>query len=406
MDSLITAAGRALAAGDPLGALKLVALRDDAPALALRGTAMAQIGDFAKARALLRAAAKAFGVKEVVAHARCVIAEAEVALASRELAWDAKALHAAANSLEARGDITNASHARYLFVRRLLLIGQLEAAEKALAKLDDARLTPLLRTTHELVIAGLAIRRIRTHEARAALMRAEQSARVAGIPALWGEVDAALRVLDSPAARRIAGGTDEPMKLEEVEALFASKSLVVDACRLTVRQGAKVIPLSSRPVLFTLARALAEAWPGDVTRDALVSRAFRLKRADESLRARLRVEIGRLRRELKPLAEVEATPQGFALQPRKATDVVVLALPVEEEYATVLALLSDGEAWSTSALALALNQSQRTVQRALDELAAANKVQCYGRGRALRWLTPPLPGFTTALLLPASPPLV
>ena len=406
MDSLINAAGRALATGDPVGALKLVALRDDPPALALRGMAMAQIGDFARARALLRAAAKAFGAKEPVARARCVVADAEVALASRDLAWDAKALEAAAATLEARGDLANASHARYLFVRHLLLIGRLEAAERALRKLDDARLTPLLRTTHELVIAGLAIRRVRAAEARQALMRAEQAARVAGIPALWGEVDAALRVLDSPAARRVARGSDEPVKLADVETLFASKTFVVDACRLAVRQGSRVISLASRPVLFTLVRALAEAWPGDVSRDALVLRAFRMKRADESSRARLRVEIGRLRRELKALAVLEATPLGFTLKPAKATEVVVLALPVEEEYAQVLALLSDGEAWSSSALGLALNQSQRTVQRALDELAAANKVQSFGGGRAKRWLTPPLPGFTTALLLPASPTLV
>ena len=401
MDTLITAAGRALGKGDPLGALKLIALRDDAPALALRGISMAQLGEFARARVLLRGAARGFGTKEPVARARCVVAEAEVALASRDLGWRVNALESARATLEAHGDLANAAHARYLEVRRLLLIGRLADAERALAGLDAARLTPALRAAHELVVAGIAIRRIRTQEARAALMRAERAARDAGIPALWAEVDSALRILNTMAARRIAKGKDEPLRLEEVEALLASKAFVVDACRLAVRQAGVVIPLAKRPVLFTLARALAEAWPHDVSRDALVARAFRLKLADESLRARLRVEIGRLRRVLRPLADITATKQGFALGVRRSRNVVVLALPVEEEYAQVLALLADGESWSSSALSLVLGTSQRTVQRALDELAAAGKVQTFGRGRARRWLTP-LPGFTTVLLLPTA----
>jgi len=400
MDALITDAGRALAAGDPLGALKLVALRNDAPALALRGIAMAQLGDFVKAKALLRAAARGFGAKESLARARCVVAQAEVALASRDLAFPSKTLDAARATLEAQGDTVNAAHARYLEVRRLLLIGRLEDAERALTKIP-AELPAPLRTAHELVIAGIAIRRIRTQEARDALMRAERAAQEAGIPALWAEVDTALRMLNTMAARRIAKGEDTPLKLDGVEALLASKALVVDACRLTVRRDGAVIDLAKRPVLFILARALAEAWPGDVSRDALVARAFRLKLADDSHRARLRVEIGRLRRVLRTLGDVTATKQGFALKTR-AREVVVLALPVEEEYAQVLALLSDGEAWSSSALGTALGSSQRTAQRALDELALAGKVQSFGRGRARRWVTPPLPGFTTTLLLPAA----
>ena len=402
MDSLITAAGRSLASGDPLGALKLISLRDDAPALALRGIAMAQLGEFARARVLLRGAARGFGAKEPVSRARCVVAEAEVALASRDLGWRVNALESARAILESHGDLANAAHAHYLEVRRLLLIGRLVDAERALAGLDAARLTPALRAAHELVVAGIAIRRIRTKDARAALMRAERAARDAGIPALWAEVDVALRILNTMAARRIAKGKDEPMLLEEVEALLASKTFVVDACRLAVRQAGVVIPLAKRPVLLTLARALAEAWPRDVSRDALIARAFRMKLADESHRARLRVEIGRLRRVLRPLADITATKQGFVLGVRRSREVVVLALPVEEEYAQVLALLADGESWSSSALSLVLGTSQRTVQRALDDLAAAGKVQTFGRGRARRWLTPPLPGFTTALLLPTA----
>jgi hypothetical protein len=405
MDSLITAAARALAAGDPLGALNRVALRDDAPALALRGIAMAQLGDLVRAKALLRSAARAFGPKEAVARARCVVAEAEVAFASRDLGWPAKTLDAARSTLEENGDRVNAAHARYLEVRRLLLIGRLGEAERTLADLDPAPFPPALSAAHDLVVAGIAMRRLRAKAARAALARAERAARHAGIPALTAEVQSALNVLDTPAARLIAGGEQRLLLLEEVESLLASKAFVVDACRNVVRHAGTVIPLATRPVLFALARALAEAWPADMARDALVARAFRLKLADESHRARLRVEVGRLRKVIRTLAGVSATKRGFALVPRRAREVVVLAPPVEEEHAAVLAFLADGESWSSSALALALGASQRTVQRALDLLAAAGKVQSFGRGRARRWLTPPVPGFTTTLLLPAPLPI-
>jgi hypothetical protein len=404
MDSLITAAAQALAAGDPLGALKRVALRDDAPALALRGIAMAQLGDLVRAKALLRSAARAFGPREVVARARCVVAEAEIALASRELTWPPKALEAARATLEAHGDMVNAAHARYLEVRRLLLIGRLDEAERILAALDRVPLPPTLRAAHELVVAGIAMRRLRTKASRAALARAERAARDAAIPALTAEVESASLVLNTPAARLIDGGEERLLLLEEVEALLMSKALVVDACRYVVRDARTVVSLASRPVLFTLARCLSEAWPGDMPRNMLIVRAFRTKHADESHRARLRVEMGRLRSVLRPLASVRATKRGFALAPRRAREVVVLARPVEEEHAAVLAFLADGESWSSSALALALAASQRTVQRALDSLAVAGKVQSFGRGRARRWMTPPVPGFTTTLLLPAPLP--
>jgi hypothetical protein len=404
MDSLITAAARALAAGDPLGALNRVALRNDAPALALRGIAMAQLGDLVRAKALVRRAARAFGPKEAVARARCVVAEAEIALVSRDLGWPAKALDAARATLEQHGDRLNAAHARYLQVRRLLLIGRLDEAERTLGELDPAPFPPALRTAHELVVAGIAMRRLRTKAARAALARAERAAHHAGIPSLAAEVESASLILNTPAARLIARGEERPLLLDEVEALLASRALVVDACRYVVRDQRTTVSLARRPVLFALARALGEAWPGDVSRDMLVARAFRAKHADESHRARLRVEIGRLRTALRTLASVSATKRGFALAPRRDREIVVLARPVEEKHAAVLAFLADGESWSSSALALALGASQRTVQRALDSLAAAGKVQSFGRGRARRWMTPPVPGFTTTLLLPAPLP--
>jgi hypothetical protein len=405
MDSLITAAARALAAGDPLGALKRVALRDDAAALALRGIAMAQLGEFVRAKALLRRAVRAFGPKEAVARARCLVAEAEIALVSRDLNWSATALDAARVTLEEHGDRVNAAHARYLEVRRLLLIGRLDEAERALAELDPAPFPPASRTAHELVVAGIAIRRLRTKVARAALARAEDAARRAGIPALTAEVENASLVLNTPAARLIASGEERLLLLEEVEALLRSNALVVDACRHVVRHAGTVLSLATRPVLFALARALGEAWPGDVPRDVLLARAFGAKLADESHRARLRVEVGRLRRVLRTLAGVSATKRGFALAPRRTREVVVLAWPSDDEHAAVLAFLADGESWSSSALALALGTSQRTVQRALDSLATAGKVQSFGRARARRWMTPPVPGFTTTLLLSAPLPI-
>ena len=395
------AASRALAAGDPLTALNWIALSDEPQALALRGIAMAQLGDLVRGKALLRRAARAFDPKDAVARARCVIAEAEIALVSRDLGWPAKALGAARVKLEEYGDQVNAAYARYLEVRHLLLIGRLDDAERQLAELDPALFPPASRAAYELVIAGTAIRRIRTKTARAALARAGRAARQAGIPALIAEVETASLVLETPAARLIVHGEERLLFLEDVAALLASNALVIDGCRHIVRQADTVVSLARRPVLFALARALGEAWPGDVSRGTLVARAFGGKRADESHRARLRVEIGRLRKMLRTLAGVSATMSGFALVPRRALEVVVLARPLEGQHAPVLAFLADGESWSSSALALALGASQRTVQRALDSLASTGKVHSFGRGRARRWMTLPMPGFTTTLLLPA-----
>ena len=379
MDSLITAAALALAQGDPLGALNRIALRDDAPALALRGIAMARLGDLPRAKALLKSAARAFGPREAMARARCVVAEAEIALVSRDLAFPTKALDAARATLESHDDRLNAAHARTLEIRRLLLIGRLDEAERRLTELDPSPLPPALRAVQEVAVAGIAMRRLRTKTARDALARARHAAHRAGIAELMTEVDDASRLMETPVARLIAGGEERLLLLDEVEALLASKALVVDACRYAVHDAGKVVPLATRPVLFTLARALAEAWPNDVPRSTLIGRAFRGKHADESHRARLRVEVGRLRRMLKASADVSATKDGFALVPRRAREIAVLALPVEEENAAVLAFLADGESWSSSALALALGASQRTVQRALDARKGAIFTDDLGR---------------------------
>lgn len=402
MDSLITAAGRALAAGDPLGALNRVALRDDAPALALRGIAMAQLGDLVRAKALLRTARRTFAPKEAVARARCIVAEAEIALALRELSWPAKLLDAAQATLETYGDGPNAAHARYLAARRSLLIGRVDEAERKLADIDPLRFAPAFTAAYELVVAGIAMRRLKSAPARLALARARHAAHQANIPALMAEIESAALALDSPAARSIERNEDRLLLLDDVESLLASDTFVVDACRHVARLAQSVVALNTRPILFALLRALAEAWPDDAPRGALIAQAFRTTFADDSHRARLRVEIGRLRKEVEPLASIDATTRGFVLTPKRATKVVVLAPPVEEKHGAILALLSDGEPWSTSALALVLGSSQRTLQRALDSLAAIGKVESYGRGRARRWLAPSVPGFPTSLLLPVA----
>jgi len=404
MDSLITAAARALAAGDVLGALKRVALRNDAPALALRGIAMAQLGDLDRAKALLRRAAKGFGPREVVARARCALAESEIALVSRDLGAVGNALEAARATLEERGDLLNAAHARCLAVRHLLLVGRLDEAEAMLSQVDPLHFPPALMAAHELTVAGVSIRRLRTKMARAALARAERAARQAAVPALVAEVESAIRALGAPAARLIAQGEDRLVVLEEVETILDSDGLVIDACRHVIHSAPAVISLARRPVLFTLARALAEAWPADMPRGALIARAFRVKRADESHRARLRVEMGRLRAALRDIAAVTATQDGFALVADAAREVVILAPPVEQKHAPMLALLADGESWSSSALAQALHASPRTVLRALASLAAAGTVQAIGHGRSRRWMTPPVVGYPTVLLLPGPLP--
>nr|WP_294508090.1 HTH domain-containing protein [uncultured Rhodopila sp.] len=404
MDALIAASAQALATGDPLAALNWVALRGDAAALALRGIAMAQLGDFPRAKDLLRRAARAFGPHDPVSRARCVVAEAEIALVSHDPGQPRQALKSARATLEACGDRANAAHAGYLEARQLLLIGELDAAERLLDGLDAAALPPASRAGHDLVVAGIAMRRIRTKPARTALDRATRAAHEAGIPALLAEVDRASRAFEAPAARLIARGNERLLRLEEVEALLASNALIVDACRHVVRAGPNMVPLADRPVLFALVRALAEAWPGDVPRETLLARAFRARHADESHRARLRVEIGRLRKLLEPLADLNATKRGFVLTPNGAETVAVMVPPVEGDHAEVLALLADGEPWSSSALATALGVSPRTAQRALEDLGAIGKVDSFGRGRACRWIAPNVPGFPTSLLLPAPLP--
>lgn len=404
MDSLIAAAGRALSAGDALGALQRVALREDPAALALRGIAMAQLSEHARARELLRRAARTFGQHEAVARARCVVADAEVALAMRDLHGNTQPLQAAAATLQSRGDTVNAWHAHVLIARRALLIGRPQTATDSLQQLRGQPLPPALAAMAYTVAAELALRGLWVDEARAALTQARGAAYKAGIAALTAEVEEAEAALQRPAARCRNNGHDQLLRLDEVQRLLASDTLVVDACRRGLRIANAWQPLARRPVLFALARALALAWPADASREALIAAAFPTPHPDESHRARLRVEIGRLRKLAKPMFAITASECGFLLQSRATSRVLVLEPPIAGEQASLLALLADGAAWSTSALSLALGDSQRTVQRALVELQARQHVRSIGQGRTQRWLAPPLLGFTTTLLLPSALP--
>ncbi|PTY06440.1 helix-turn-helix domain-containing protein [Opitutaceae bacterium EW11] len=404
MDSFLTAAARLLSAGDPLGALKRIALREDAPALALRGIAMAQLGDYPRARELLRRAARRFGARERLAQARCRVAEAEVALASRDLPRATHGLDSAARVLEAHGDRANAVHARLIGTRFHLLVGEIEDASETLASIDLANsgLPPALLARAELTQAELCLRRIRITDASAALDRAAAAARAAGIPALVAEVGRVRNALSAPSARLIRRGVVQPLRLDEAESLFASGDLVIDACRREVRRPGFEVRLAGRPVLFGLVRQLAEAWPADVPRDRLITETFGARSVHPSHRVRLRVEIGRLRVVLRRGARIESTPRGFRLLPLRAPNVAVVAPPNEGPAGAILALLEDGECWSTSALSRALGSSQRTVQRTLRELEETAAVHSVGRGRSRCWLAPALSGFATTLLLPRS----
>ena len=403
MDSSIAAAGRALRAGDPLGALRRVALRDDPAALALRGIAMAQLGDLGRARKLLRRASRGFGARETVERARCLAAEAEVALAARDLAWPPRALGEALRSFTTRGDRENEAHARLLQIRRHLLLGRVDEADAARAALVGAR-SARLEALAALVAFEIALRRGRARQAHEILAGAREAAARSGIGALCAEVEQAGRLLSLPAARLVAAGEVRSLTLGEVEEVLASGDLVVDGCRrvVVVHRGAQVVQVSRRPVLFALLRALAEAWPGEVTRENLVARTFGARRVNASHRARLRVGMARLRRALRPIVEIRATAAGFGLVARGADRVRVLAPPIEGPDAAVQALLADGAPWSASALALALGSSQRTVQRALADLEESGQVRPLGRGRSRRWVSAPVAEFAMTLLLPVS----
>jgi DNA-binding transcriptional ArsR family regulator len=401
MDSAIATAARALSAGDPLHALKYVALRNDAPALALRGIALAQLGELGKARGLLRRAAAAFGDADPLSRARVLVALSEIALALRDLSAAARGLDESVAVLSRRGDVANVAFGRLVQTRRLALLGDVDAAERSLGRVELAGAPPRFAALASLIAADLAMKRLDAARAARALQVARGAALRARIPALLSEVTAAERQLAAPVARLRAGAIERALSLAELPEVDGGARLVVDACRREARIGKLCVPLVSRPLLLELLVALAGAAPGDVARDELIARVFGARRPNESHRVRLRVEIGRLRKLLARLALLVATPSGFALAPRSGVEVVTLLPPADGEASALLALLQSGEAWATSALAAALGKSQRAVQRALAELEHAGKVRASGAGRARRWVATPAAKIATTLLLVA-----
>lgn len=396
MDALLTAAARNLAAGDVLAALSKVSLRSDPPALALRGIAMAQLGELARARVLLRQAHRAFARHEGVARARCVVADAEIGLALRELGGSSVALLGAARRLEAAQDSANALQAWLILARRALLLGRGADATAALDHVQGQPLPPALAAMAALTRATLAARALQLPAAEQALQEATQAAQKSGIAALQEEVSQASAELRKPAARCVGKALD----LQQVRALLDGPHCVVDGCRRGVWNAGHWQSLARRPLLFALLRALGAAWPEPASRDALIASVFRTRHGDDTHRARLRVEIGRLRKLLPEGMTVASAGDGYRLEVAESRRVAVLDPPFDDASAAVAALLADGAAWSSSALALALGISQRGVQRALADLQAQGRVRASGQGRTQRWRAMPLSGFTTILLLP------
>jgi len=405
MDSDLETAARHLARFDALGALRLVARREDPEAVALRGIAMAQLGEGRSAQKLLVRAERAFAKTDPRMHARVLAARGEVALASRDLALAGRLFEAAETALG--GDRINRTWVRILRVRRLLLLGRVEDAHD-LAVVDLRGAPPRLRALAELLRADIAARRMRILEARAAIARARRSAREARLPPLAAQVERFAAEFAGPVARIIRDRTFALATLADIAALARNPGLVVDACRRELRRDAVTVSLATRPVLFALAEALGEAAPGPASRALLVERAFGAHRMNESLRARLRVEIGRLRRALVPVGVTLASSgDGFRMSgDDEPLNVVVILPAVDGEASLVLALLRDGEAWSSSALAAATGLGQRAVQRALVELKEARKVNADSAGRNCRWVACPpdtLATTATTLLLTRRP---
>lgn len=399
MDSAIGAAARALSQGDPLLALKYVALRGDAAALALRGIAMAQLGELASARRLLLRAERAFGHAEPLARARCILARAEVALARRDLLGAGLGLDTARELLAARGDHENALFAALLTVRRSTLLGQVDEARALLAQLALDRAPARLTALAALATAGLAIKVVDYSTAASALRDGRIAAQQAQIPQLAFEVERLEQHLESPVARLVCAGQTRSVCLRELGAFKHPPGLTIDACRREVRCGSQVVSLVRRPTLLELLIALGEHAPHEVTRQQLVERAFDVRRSNASHRVRLRVEIGRLRTLLSDLATLRATKLGYCLTPSQGDQVTVLFPPHDGQSSALLALLQSGETWATSALAAAIGKSQRAVQRALRELEGSHRVQSLGKGRAQRWVAAPAASSATALLL-------
>jgi tetratricopeptide (TPR) repeat protein len=400
MEAPLTAAARALARGDALSALKWLGRRTDAPARAMRGAALSQLGEFARAKAQLRAALRALGPADGLLRARCLAAEAEIALALGDLRWSAEPVARAIAELHAAGDARNAAYLQLVAARAALRLGRPAEAERLVRHARFSPAAPLERTFAELVRVELAAKRGDPGLLMSALANAVAAAERAAIPALVSEVARIRDHYEGPTAVITSRGQARIASFCEVCALGRSAEVVIDGGGRELRSSGEQVTFARRPVLFELLRVLADAWPGAVSRDALIARVFGARRPNESHRIRLRVEVGRLRKVVRPRLGVVAKGPGYALS---ATAAVVLVMPLEESPASrLLSLMHGGEAWSASSLALALDVSERTVQRSLRDLHSAGKVGPTGNGRGRRWVR--LFEIPTDLLLPPRPP--
>ena len=380
-----------------MGALRLVGVREDAAALALRGVAVAQLGEDRAAQKLLRRAERGLSPGDPM-RARVLAARGEVALAARDLGLAGRLLETAEAALA--GDRVNRTFVRLLRVRLSLLLGRVEDA-RGLVAIDVRGAPPRLRAHAELLRADIAARRLRVLEAEAAIARARTAARAAALPPLSAQVERVAADIAAPVARLVCDRRSALATLADVASLAREPALVIDACRHELRLRGGAVSLATRPVLFALAQALGEAAPLAQGRALLIERAFGARRTTDSLRARLRVEIGRLRRALAPLGTaIDSTLEGYALRGGR---VFVVLPPGDGEASLLLALLRSGEAWSSSALASASGLGKRAVQRALAGLKHAGKIDSHGAGRNLRWVARPPDGFATTLLLATRP---
>jgi hypothetical protein len=394
MDAGIAAAARALDIGEPLAALAYVAARSDAAALALRGVAMARLGELGAARADLRRAVRAFG-DDRRARARCTVAAAEIALAMRDLARSSD-LAEAIEELDRAGDARNAAWAKLVAARRAIVLGRLDEAETWLARVRDGDLPPVLSAVRSLADLEVALRGLDATRARAAMARAEAFAASTGMPALEAEIERAGQALSQVVARIRTREGVRDARLVELGALAESGALVVDACRRRIVHGPIARDLRTRPALFALLRTLAVAHPAGAPRPRLARELFGARRPDASHRSRLRVEVSRARQLLRGLGGIVATEDGFRLDVDRP--IAIVELPDDLEGGDVLALLESGGAWTASSLAAALGCGLRRVQRALRGLLANGRVCPNGRGRARRWTA--APRIASRLLLP------
>ncbi|MFY0533958.1 HTH domain-containing protein [Nannocystis pusilla] len=364
-DALLDAA-RALAGGDPLRALTGVGRDDSALGLTLRGIAYAQLGDLELARTALEQAVSRADVDPLLA-ARARAALVEVELGSGAPAQAARTARAAADALERLGDARNAAMQRLVLARAEVLLGRLNEARRAVEAVLVGDLGPDLRAVASLVQAEIAVRALHPSDARAALARAREAMARAPHQLLARTVEALEQELARPIASIWRAGATVEADLFAIESLSRGPVLLVDACRRLALAGRVTIPLARRPVLFALLLELARAWPAAVARDDLAARAFAVRRVNASHRARLRVELGRLRKLMDGLAAAPvASEDGYVLASER--DVAVLLPPTDDEAARLGLLLGDGAAWSAQALAEHAGVSRRTAQRALQQL--------------------------------------